>query len=109
MRDEVMTRLRELPAAIQRAELALFEAEETRRQVAEHVAQREAELLLSGEIDGKNEAQRKAQLAAALSQERQAQVACDGCVRRKQIELHRAQHEFGAMRALAYLLAERRE
>jgi hypothetical protein len=102
-------RLLDQPEQIEQAEITLLHRDGGRRLVAEHLAQREAELVLTGEVNGKNELERTAQLKALTCDERAALERCENEVRAKQIALRRQENELKVLLALARLRSGREE
>ena len=90
-REELITRLLALPGDIERQEAAYAAAVHAQ-------AQREAAAVLHGEVNGKNETERKAQLALLLQEWEQATTE-------QRLLLHARQNEFAALRSVARLLA----
>jgi hypothetical protein len=104
-RETVMEQLETLPLAVREAEMAVLRAEEARQAAENGLQAREDELLVSGEIDGKNADLRAAQMRQATAGERAQVEEATRQVARLKIELHYVVNQFAALRALARLLA----
>ena len=104
-REKMIARLLALPQQIADAEARFLAADRERRAQETALRQREDALLLAGEIDGKNEAQRAAQLRQQTAAEAGAADRAGETVAAARLELHRLQNELSAVRAVARLLA----
>lgn len=105
LREELITRLLALPGEIEAAEQALHAASCEVHACRAALLWAEADVLLDSEkIDGKNEAQRKAQLYRATEPYRIAFDAAEKAHAAAVIPLHTRQNELRALCALARLV-----
>ena len=104
-RDQVIERLNTLPGLIYEHEKALLAAVETQHELEANLKAKEAELMLSGEIDGKNAEVRAAQMAEKTFSERVGVKEAEKTVANMRANLNAAHNEFNALRAIATLLA----
>ena len=105
-RQQVIDRLLKLPQEIEETEVALLDAQVGALAAKETVADREAELLVSGVIDGKNAETRSAQVRAATEAERLAAREAENAVSRCGIRFTALCNEFKALISAAALIRE---
>ncbi len=105
-RDELIERLLVLPADIETAEKQVFAASQTVDAAREQVAQIEADAILTGKITGKNETERKAQMAAITAEARQAVAEAEVKLSAARVAYNRLLNEFKALQAVAQLLSK---
>lgn len=103
-KTELIQRLAELPAEIAQKETTVIETAQRVDKFKEALATREAELLTSGVIDGRNKETRDAQLQQHTIQERQQISVGQEAYDRARLELNQAINEFKSLRAIARLL-----
>lgn len=103
-KQEIINRLMALPNEIFAAESVLIAANEKVQEAKNALAIKEAELLTSGKIDGKNAEQRAAQLKALTEAERQAVAQAESEMPKVRAQLARLQNEFAALRAVAGMM-----
>ena len=102
--EELIRRLLGMPLAIHEAEDALIEAQARLEDAEWDLADREAQAHRTGELTGKNEETRRAQLREITAELRgdvrdRALFAAD-----KRCRLHRTQNEFSMLKAIARLI-----
>lgn len=103
-RHTIVTRLMMLPAEIEVAEKKVLEAVKAVDMAREKVASIEAEAVLNGKITGKNETERKAQIAAMTAEARKAVVEAEAQLNSARASYNRLIIELKALRAVAQLL-----
>jgi hypothetical protein len=106
IRDQLLGTLAALAAKIRAAEAHALMMDRGLTAAREHLIQCEDALLLSGSIDGKNEATRAAQVRAATQVSRERVLQMEESVARARMELRVLGVEFSAAKAMARLLAE---
>ena len=104
-KSTIIERLSTLPGAIHEQEKALIAAMETQAEFEAKLRAKEAELLLSGAIDGKNAEIRAAQMAEKTAAEKAALKEAEKAVAEMRARLNLTHLEFKAARAIATLLA----
>jgi hypothetical protein len=104
-RRELYCRLSEMPRHLHRAEEHLLHMESGLASAKAHLLLTEDTLLLSGAIDGKNEAARAAQLREQTASSREQVAVLEAGVARARMELRCVQAEFSTAKAMARLLA----
>ena len=103
-KDTLINLLLTLPPQIGQAESALLTAQWQLREHAERLQYREDALLLGGQIDGKNEAARMAQIRTACGEERHALLILEQEVAVRKAALHALQAEHSSLKCIARLL-----
>lgn len=106
MKNACIDVLQLLPGKIKDAENVLVEASFELQEAKEVLADKEAELLLTGKIDGKNAEIRSAQMRGLTGVEHDSVVLCENKVSRAKAKLNAAVNEFKAWRSIAGLLKE---
>ena len=105
MKDNVVNILVELPAYIFKAENDVIAAQYTLQKAKDCLADREAELLLSGEINGKNAELRQAQLRQLTESERAAVNDAEVEMLKARANLNKLMNESKCLRSAANILA----
>ena len=100
----LITRLMEIPGEIRRGETVLIDLMYDLQAAKDQLASKEADLVLAGEIDGKNAEIRNAQMRKLTTTEREAVVAADRMLALHRVDLTLLQNEFRAMRSVARLI-----
>lgn len=101
----IINRLMALPLEIATAEAEVINAQARVQVAKDSLATTEAELLISGKIDGKNAEQRAAQLRQETEAERAVVATTENDMAQLRAQLSRLQNEFRAMRSVARLLS----
>ncbi|MBO8136773.1 MAG: hypothetical protein H0Z40_01340 [Desulfotomaculum sp.] len=104
MKDHVIKRLMELPNQLMEAEREVIVAQNEVQKAKAALVEKETELLINGEIDGKNAAIRDAQLKDKTAAEREAVAEAEKTLSFKKLILNGLQGEFKALRSVAQLL-----
>jgi hypothetical protein len=105
-KQALIERLLALPGDIEAAEkqvLAMSQAVDAAR---EQVATIEKDAILNGAITGKNETERKAQMAALTAEARQAVTEAEVKLSIVRVAYNRLLNEFRALQAVAQLLSK---
>ena len=103
-RHTIVSRLMTLPEEIEAAEKKVLEAAQAVDMAREKVASIEAEAVLNGKITGKNETERKAQIAAMTAEARKAVAEAEAQLNSERASYNRLLNELKALRAVAQLL-----
>lgn len=106
MKNICLSMLQTLPRDIKEAEHDLVEASMELQDAKDLLADKEAELLVNGKIDGKNAELRAAQMRELTKKERDSVALFENNVARTKIKLNAAGNEFKAWRSIAGLLKE---
>ncbi len=106
MKNMCVMVLQDLPEAIEEAENELVEVNAELFSAKDLLADKEAELLVNGKIDGKNAEIRAAQMRGATKQEREAVTLFESDVARAKVKLNVVLNKFKAYLAIAGLLRE---
>jgi hypothetical protein len=104
-KDDVIKRLLELPEVIAQDERCFLQTQQTLDSARRLLAGKEAELLSSGSIDGKNAEIRAAQLRQSTNEERDAITVIEGNVPWGKIALTCDLNEFSALKSIARLMS----
>lgn len=103
-KSTVIERLNALPGLIHEQEKALIAAMETQAEFENKLKAKEAELLLSGAIDGKNAEIRAAQMAEKTAAEKAGVKQAEKMVADMRVKLNAFNNEFKALQSIARLL-----
>lgn len=106
MKDDCIQTLEKLPGLIRDAEDRLVDAYEQLNHAKNALAEKEAELLLNGKIDGKNAEMRQAQLLQLAKPEREVVRTAESRVSRVKMDYNFYVNQLKAYRAIAELLKE---
>jgi hypothetical protein len=97
-------RLLVLPGAAAVAELELLALEAEKQAAAAALQDREDELILTGQIDGKNAEVRAAQMRAVTITERHRLEEISRRIARQKVSIHHLQAEHASLRSVARIL-----
>ena len=100
----LIKRLMEIPGEIRHGEAILIDLMYDLQAAKDRLTSKEAELLLSGAIDGKNAEIRNAQMRELTTTEREAVAAAERILALQRANLTALQNEFRALRSVARLL-----
>lgn len=106
---DLIAALRALPERVREAEERLNLTDHARMRARQQLQSEEDCRLLSGHLDGKNQAEREAQLRALTTAARRDLESAEETYRREGIALRHLQNQFSAARAIARLLAAQEE
>lgn len=106
MKDACIQTLEKLPGLIRDAEDRLVDAYEQLNHAKNALAEKEAELLLNGKIDGKNAEMRQAQLLQLTKPEREVVRTAESRVSRAKMDFNFFSNQLKAYRAIAKLIEE---
>ena len=101
---DIVQELIDIPEEIKKAQEHVLDKSETLERVKAALKDREAELLLNGQIDGKNAEQRAAQLRMHTKAEREAIMALEAELNREKVHLDYSYNRLKALRAVARIL-----
>jgi hypothetical protein len=106
---DLIAALRALPERIREAEERLNSTDHARMRARQQLQAEEDCHLLSGHTNGRNQAEREAQLRALTAAARRDLESVEEAYRRERIALEHLQNQFSATRAIARLLAAQEE
>lgn len=106
MKNTVIEKLQNLPEQIEAAERLYDNASIELQEAKDELDEKEAALILSGKIDGKNAELRQAQMLALIRSERKAVRSLEKEVSRHKVDLNSLVNEFKAYRSIARLLSQ---
>ena len=101
---DIVQELIDIPEEIKKAQEHVLDKSEALERVKAALKDREAELLLNGQIDGKNAEQRAAQLRMHTKAEREAMMALEAELNREKVHLDYSYNRLKALRAIARIL-----
>lgn len=104
LQRDIVQELIDIPEEIKKAQEHVLDKSETLERVKAALKDREAELLLNGQIDGKNAEQRAAQLRMHTKAEREAMMALEVELNREKVHLDYSYNRLKALRAIARIL-----
>lgn len=104
LQRDIVQELIDIPEEIKKAQEHVLDKSETLERVKAALKDREAELLLNGQIDGKNAEQRAAQLRMHTKAEREAIMALEAELNREKVHLDYSYNRLKALRAIARIL-----
>jgi predicted protein tyrosine phosphatase len=104
-KSALIKRLMEIPGEIRHGETVLIDLMYDAQAAKDQLASKEAELLLSGAIDGKNAEIRNAQMREDTTMEREAVAEAERILALHRIDLTELQNEFKALRSISQLLS----
>lgn len=104
-KQAVLNRLMALPAEIEAAEQEVVNAQWVMQVTKDTLADREAELMVTGQIDGKNAEQRAAQLRTLTAKERTEVANAENKLAIARARLNALHVELKALRSVAGVLA----
>ena len=93
-----------MPEVIREAEMVYVEAQNNVEGLKLTLERREDALLLGGSVEGANQAGREANLRWMTMMERDAIATAQAHLRERTAELHYAQNQYAALRAIARLI-----
>lgn len=105
-KQDIINRLMALPNEIFAAESQLIAIGEAVQDAKNALTTKEADLLISGEINGKNAEQRAAQLMQLTEAERKTLAIEENLLPRVRANLTKLQNEFAALKAVAGMMRE---
>jgi hypothetical protein len=104
-KQELIERLLVLPKEIEAAEKQVLDMSRTVDEAGEQVADIERSAVLNGTITGKNETERKAQMAAHTAEAREAVTEAETWRDVSRAGYNKLMNEFRALQTVAQLLA----
>ena len=105
-KQALIERLLALPKEIEAAEKQLLDMSRTVDEAGEKVASIERDAVLNGTITGKNETERKAQMAALTAAAREEVTEAETWLAVSRVSYNRLMNEFRALQAVAQLLSK---
>lgn len=105
-KKELIERLLALPKDIEAAEKQVLDMSRTVDEARDRVADIEGDAILSGAITGKNETERKAQMAHITAEAREAVTDAETWRDVSRVGYNKLMNEFRALQAVAGLLSK---
>lgn len=105
-KQALIERLLALPKEIEAAEKQVLDMSRTVDEARDHVADIEKDAILKGTITGKNETERKAQMAALTAEAREAVTEAETWRDVSRVGYSKLMNEFRALQTVAGLLSK---
>ncbi|MGB9812431.1 MAG: hypothetical protein ACPLRZ_11605 [Thermovenabulum sp.] len=104
-KEWIISRLQILPEEIEKAEEEVIKATINLEKAEEELSEKESELILNGEINGKNETERKSQLTMKTKAERNKVEEAKHGLMKARLKYNRKVNEYRSVRAIASLIS----